>query len=120
MKLYNKNIGNYGEDIATSYLLSKKHKILSRNFKSKKGEVDIISLINKTLIFTEVKSRYNYNFGAPLESVSFSKINRIKSAASYYIYKNRLFNINVRFDIIEIYFNYYNNEYKINHIENVI
>lgn len=120
MKLYNKNIGNYAEDIATDYLLAKKHKILSRNYKSKKGEIDIISTINKTLVFTEVKGRYNCDFGKPLEAVSFAKINRIKTVASYYIYTKKLYNINVRFDIIEVYFNYYNNKYKINHIENVL
>lgn len=119
MKLYNKNIGNYGEDIAAEYLLAKKHKILSRNFKSKKGEIDIISIINKTLVFTEVKSRYNCNFGKPIEAVSFMKINKIRSVASYYIYIKKLYNINVRFDVIEVYFNYYNNKFKINHIENI-
>ncbi|WP_294351820.1 YraN family protein [uncultured Clostridium sp.] len=118
MKLYNKNIGNYGEDIASNYLLSKNHKILSRNFRCKQGEIDIISKHNNILIFTEVKSRYSLDFGKPLESISSYKLNKIKSVASYYIYTKSLYNINIRFDIIEIYFNYYNNKFKINHIEN--
>ncbi|WP_394896049.1 YraN family protein, partial [Clostridium baratii] len=42
MKKYNKDIGNYGEDLASSYLINKGYKIIDRNFSNRFGEIDII------------------------------------------------------------------------------
>lgn len=117
MNKENKNIGNYGEDLASQYLENNNHKIINKNFTIRQGEIDIISIINNILVFTEVKSRYSKKYGTPLESISYSKMKNIKFLASYFIYKNKLYDYNVRFDVIEVMFNYYDNEYKINHIK---
>lgn len=118
MKKENKNIGFYGESLACTYLKNKNHLIISRNFRTRKGEIDIISKINDIIVFTEVKSRYSTDFGFPREAVTTTKQHIIKNTAFYFLYIKNLNNINVRFDVIELVFNYYNNNYKINHIEN--
>ncbi|MCR4944176.1 MAG: YraN family protein [Clostridium sp.] len=118
MKKENKNIGNYGENLACDFLSKKNHLILKRNFRNAHGEIDIISKIDNIIVFTEVKSRYSLDFGHPCEAITFSKIRTIKNTASYYLYINKIRNINIRFDVIEITLNYYNNKYKINHTEN--
>ncbi|MBD7910435.1 YraN family protein [Clostridium cibarium] len=114
----NKHIGNYGEDLATKFLQSKNHLILERNFRTARGEIDIISKIEDILIFTEVKTRYNKNYGFPSESINYFKVSTIKFIASYFIQKKKLYNLNIRFDVIEIYLNYYDENYRVNHIEN--
>jgi putative endonuclease len=76
-KKNNKKTGNYGEDIAVNYLISKGYTILERNFLSKYGEIDIIAEKEKTLIFVEVKCRKSNNFGSPLEAINAKKIERI-------------------------------------------
>ena len=54
----NKKIkGAVGEDIAVNYLLKNKYKIVARNYSCPLGEVDIVALDKKTLVFTEVKLR---------------------------------------------------------------
>ena len=116
MHTENKNIGTYGEELATDYLKNNNHIILTNNFRIKKGEIDIISRIEDIIVFTEVKTRYTNLYGTPMEGVTFSKQNTIKLVASYFIYKNNLYNCNVRFDVIEINLNYYNNDFKINHL----
>lgn len=118
MKKLNKSIGDYGENIACNYLKNKNHIIKDRNFRFHKYEVDIVSIYNGILIFTEVKSRYNKKYGMPVTSVNYIKKNYIKSTANYYIYIKNLYNLNIRFDIIEILFNYNDNSFLINHIEN--
>ncbi|MBQ6820501.1 MAG: YraN family protein [Clostridium sp.] len=116
MKKYNKDIGNFGEYLALSYLKNIGYKLLSKNFRTKYGEIDLIFIDNDVIVFIEVKSRYNYHFGLPREAITYSKEKQIINVSSYYLYKNELLNYNCRFDVIEVYFNTTNNTYKINHI----
>ena len=115
MKRFNKSIGNYGEKIACKYLSLNNHKILDVNFANKNGEIDIISLDEGILVFTEVKTRYSLDFGNGIEAVNYNKQQKIKSIAKYYIFINNLDKYNVRFDVCEILLNYNSNGYKVNH-----
>ncbi|MBU5488665.1 YraN family protein [Clostridium sp. MSJ-8] len=118
MKHFNKAIGYYGEDLTCDFLTNNGYVILDRNFTCKIGEIDIISRKGNLLVFTEVKSRYSYKYGIPLESITPSKISNIRKIAHLYIIRNSLFDLYARFDVCEIYFNYDNNNYDINYLEN--
>lgn len=117
MKAYNKDIGNYGENLAIEFIKSKSYKILEQNYTNRYGEIDIIALKDDLLVFIEVKSRYSTSFGNPLEAVTYSKQKRIYKLSSYYILLNNYNNFNVRFDVIEILFNTLNQTYMLNHME---
>ena len=95
--------GKLGEEIAAKYIVSKGGKIIERNYKIKIGEVDLIVLINGELVFVEVKSRSNINYGYPSEAVNYKKKQKITNVAKYYILNNCLDNISIRFDVIEVY-----------------
>ena len=82
--------GKIGEEIARRYLVLIGMKIICSNYKTKFGEIDII---------------------AKLEN---KKIGKITSVAKHYLLTNNIKNCEIRFDVIEVYFN----EEKINHIEN--
>lgn len=110
----NKQKGDIGENIASKYLLSNGAEILERNYRIKSGEIDIIAKLDNEIVFIEVKSRSNNKYGYPCESVNYKKISKITNTAKYYILTNNLYNIPIRFDIVEIYFN----ENKLNHIVN--
>lgn len=56
-------IGTLGEDIACVFLSHKGYQILQRNFKARYGELDIIALDGKALVFIEVKTRQIYYLG---------------------------------------------------------
>ena len=117
MKNLNKNIGNYAEKLASDYLIHHHYKIIERNFRNNLGEIDIICIKSKILIIVEVKGRYNLSYGKPQEAVNYIKQKSlIKVASSYINYKN-LCNFNVRFDVIEVFFNNDNSLYEINHIK---
>jgi len=61
---FKQSIGKLGEDIACLYLEKNNYKIIKRNFRCKQGELDIIAFnLKKELIFIEVKTRNNINYG---------------------------------------------------------
>lgn len=113
-----REIGTHGENIALEYLLNKGYKLISKNFRTNFGEIDIIVKRNDTLCFVEVKTRYNSNFGFPAHSITINKQKRIKKASLLFVNKEKLFNLNLRFDVVEIFLNYNDDSHIINHIEN--
>lgn len=94
-------LGKMGEDLAVQYLIDKGHRILHRNYKYNKTEIDIISQSYETVVFTEVKTRTTLHFGYPEDAVTKSKKQKILNVLNYYI---ETFNITIepRIDIIAI------------------
>ena len=109
-----KEIGDFGEKAAEDYLVEMDYLILERNYRLKFGEIDIIAAKDGGLVFVEVKSRSNINYGYPSEAVNYKKKQKITNVAKYYILNNCLDNISIRFDVIEVYLK----SKKINHIVN--
>lgn len=121
---HNQYIGEKGEDIASKYLEKIGWQIVSRNFRCKQGEIDIIARNKEELIFIEVKTRTNMKYGFPAEAVNKQKLKHLIKAIKYYLYINNINNKTVRIDIIETYFikKYNPKRYtvKVNHIKNII
>ena len=70
-------IGKIGEDIVCSYLEKNNYKIICRNYRTKTGEIDIIARdITKEIVFIEVKTRANGNYGK-LVSISLTFLGKI-------------------------------------------
>lgn len=120
MKRHNKKIGFLGEKRAVNYLMNNNYNIIEKNFRTLLGEIDIIAEDKNTneIVFIEVKTRANYNYGTPSESVNNIKKLHILKTANYYLYKNDINDKNIRFDIIEIYL--LKKIYKINHLKQAI
>ena len=108
----NNLIGRMGEDIALNYLLKKGYILLDRNFNIGLGEIDLIFSFDIFLIFVEVKYRKNIDFGYPRDFVTITKQKKIIKASEKYMDLNNLYDLQPRFDIIEII----GNENKIEHI----
>jgi len=103
MKLNKRALGTSGEKRAVEYLKSNGYSIITANYRyGKLGEIDIIARDGDYLCFIEVKSRSSVMYGTPAEAVTKGKQSRIKKLAQVYISQNNLFDINIRFDIIEI------------------
>lgn len=114
----NKEIGNLGENIAKDYLEKNNYRIISTNFMCKQGEIDIVAVDKKEIVFIEVKTRLNQNFGYAVDAVDEQKEKHIKRATQYFVYKNKIESLSIRFDIIEVYLK--KEKYIINHIKNVL
>ncbi len=115
----NKEKGKIGEDIATKYLIDQNYHIITKNFKCRQGEIDIIAKdkIKKEIVFVEVKTRTNQKYGSPSEAVDENKQKYIYKSAEYYVYKHNLYNKAIRFDIIEINIDIIKKKIRINHIK---
>ncbi|MDI6689062.1 MAG: YraN family protein [Actinomycetota bacterium] len=101
------SIGPSGEDLACSHLRKKGYRIIERNFRCKLGEIDIIALKDDILVFCEVKTRQNKEFGEPFEAVTTHKQNRLRMIAQFYLLTHPKANNvpNLRFDVLSILLN---------------
>jgi len=93
--------GLHGEDLAADYLERKGYEIVERNFRYGKAEIDLVVKKGNWLVFVEVKTRSNSDFGFPEEFVDKEKEGNIFFAAEYYMYKIN-WEGNVRYDIVSV------------------
>ena len=112
-----KEIGFLGEEIATDFLKQKGYRILERNVRIGRGEIDLIALDGKTLVFVEVKTRKGLGFGYPSESITYRKRRQLSKLALLYLQRRRISDVSCRFDIISILLTS-RGEAKVEHIEN--
>ncbi len=94
-------LGKKGEEEAVRFLTDKGYRILHRNWRSGKKELDIVAEYGHELIVIEVKTRRNHLYGSPEEAVNERKIRRIVASADAYIRKFAI-DMPVRFDIITL------------------
>ena len=95
------DFGKKAEDLAVDYLQKNGYKILVRNFRFQKAEIDIIAEKDKLIVVVEVKARSTDAFILPQEAVTKAKIKLLVSAANHYLEEfNR--DQEVRFDIISV------------------
>ena len=108
------DLGEKGEDLAVEFLQKKGYKILDRNWRFKKAEVDIIAQKNEVLIIVEVKTRTSNYFGNPQDFINQKKVQLLVEAANEYVISKDL-DVEVRFDIVAILKN--KQEFDIEHLE---
>ncbi|GAB4002215.1 YraN family protein [Spirosoma daeguense] len=106
--------GKEGEAEAMRYLREKGYEIISHNYRYKHAEIDLIARKGELLVFAEVKTRTNLNYGNPEEFVSYTKAKLVMRAAEEYIFANDWM-YDVRFDIIAITLS--DNQMRVKHIE---
>ena len=98
-----RQIGTKYEEIAASYLKQHGYCILERNFRCRRGEIDIIARENGYLVFVEVKYRASAVCGSPLEAVDYRKQRNIIQVAQYYMLRHGYgTEVNCRFDVVAI------------------
>lgn len=97
-------IGAKGEQVALTYLLKQGYKLKQQNWRHKHLEVDLIMFDGQVLVFVEVKTRSDANFGLPYESVTWQKQRKLSQAATIFIRQN-YYEGEIRFDIVSILIN---------------
>jgi putative endonuclease len=114
--LTNKSSGAWGENLALRYLLRRGYNLVERNYRKRRGEIDLIVHKEETLVFVEVKLRRSTGFGDPLEAVTARKQATIRSLAEQYLAENQPDFETVRFDVVGILATQI--ETRIDHVEN--
>ena len=96
-------IGNDGENRAAAYLVSKGFEIIERNWRTNRGEIDIIAYKNDVLVFVEVKTLPNGTLDMIQRELNSQKRQRIIKTSKRFLLKHREYNNSyVRFDVIVI------------------
>lgn len=92
--------GKLVEDQALEYLTQQGLKLVGRNFNCRVGEIDLIMRDGEYLVFVEVRSRSTIRFGGSIESVTYSKRQKIIKASYFYMLKNKIQDkFPLRFDV---------------------
>lgn len=95
--------GSRYEDIAAAFLEQQGYQILERNYRDRRGEIDIIAKEDGILVFVEVKYRKNNRKGYPEEAVDITKQQHIRHTAQYYLYQKRCSDaVPCRFDVVSV------------------
>jgi putative endonuclease len=97
-----KPLGERGEDAATRYLKRKRYRIVARRVDSKLGELDIIAVDGRTIVFVEVKTRTSGAAGHPSEAIDERKQQRMTRAALAWLKSKGLLNNAARFDVVAV------------------
>lgn len=94
--------GRFGEDYTADYLINKGMTIVSRNYRRRGGELDIVALDGETLVVTEVKTRKFGGLTDGTDAVTNTKINNIIRTAERFLDENDISFSQMRFDYAEV------------------
>ena len=109
-------LGKEGERLAERFLEKKGYKLLERNYRCTAGELDLIVLDRRVIVFVEVKTRTGQGFGTPFEAVEFRKQRKIIQAAQFFLAEKGLQQRDARFDVVGV--SWVGREPVVEHIEN--
>jgi putative endonuclease len=98
-------IGAYGERVAAAFVRRHGYKVLTRNYKTTRGEIDLVCRHGDVLVFVEVKTRADADFVRPAEAIDARKEEALRQAARRYLELLEQKDINHRFDAVEIQLN---------------
>jgi putative endonuclease len=126
LNLSNQDLGKWGEELATNYLVSQGYALLASNVRTPYGEIDLIvegasthAEQEKVLVFVEVKTRRSRSFGPPEESITPKKQEHLVSSALHYLQEHPDIHLDWRVDVIAIQ-RFAGRSPKIQHFENAI
>lgn len=113
------DIGDRGENVAASFLEENGYRVLERNYRFERNEVDLVCLDpdqGGEIVFVEVKTRTGRGYGPPEASVTEEKKAALVEVSRAYLHERQLEGAPARFDVIGILVD--DGEPEIKHYEN--
>lgn len=95
-------MGGVGEKKAAKHLKKNGYKILEKNYRARFGEIDLIAENKGEIVFIEVKTRSDEEYGFASEAVNAKKQEKYRLAATEYLMRKEKTDSPCRFDVIEI------------------
>ena len=95
-------LGSRGEALAWNFLRKQGYRLLEKNYRTRFGEVDVIAQKDNFVVFLEVKTRRDHQFGAPEESIDWRKQQKLSRVAQAYLQTRKLENRPARFDVLSV------------------
>jgi putative endonuclease len=95
-------LGKRGEDLAADYLAGTGLVVLSRNWRCREGELDLVATDGERLVICEVKTRSGTGYGEPSEGVTPAKAARIRRVTAAWLRAYRVGWCEIRFDVFAV------------------
>jgi putative endonuclease len=96
--------GHDAETKAQHYLNQQGLKSLTRNYRCRWGEIDLIMQDGPYVVFVEVRHRHSHEFGDGVASITYAKKQKIIKTTSYYLIQFKLYDrVPIRFDVVSIH-----------------
>jgi putative endonuclease len=94
--------GRAAEDAAAAWLAGQGYRVLARNHRTRRGEVDLVCRDGEALCFVEVRSRTRLDYGSPAASVTSAKARRVVAAATDWALHHGGLAQDIRFDVVAV------------------
>jgi putative endonuclease len=95
-------LGRWAEEQAARYLESQGLRLVTRNFRCRLGEIDLVMSDGAMLVFVEVRFRRSDHYGSGAESVTWAKQRKLLAAARVYLARHALADAHCRFDVVSV------------------
>jgi putative endonuclease len=95
-------LGRRGEAVAVEYLEGRGLVVLSRNWRCRDGELDVVATDDGRLVVCEVKTRSGTRYGLPAEAVTGTKAARIRRLAHHWCAAHRVGWTDIRYDVCAV------------------
>ncbi|MBU4216716.1 YraN family protein [Candidatus Parcubacteria bacterium] len=115
---YNKEIGNFGEEMAVKFLIKKGYEIIGRNIQMGQNELDIVAKFKGLLVFVEVKTSTSKDLLAE-DNMNRNKLKHFKRAVADYLSLKKLSSDYIRPDLISIDLDMRTRMAKVQHFEDI-
>lgn len=115
-----RDTGILGEKLARNSLAKKGYRIVETNFRCPEGEIDIVAQDKDCLVFIEVRTKQSRSFGTPEESITPTKMEKLRAAAAYYLQTHRDLPPLWRIDVVAIELDAKKKPSRIEIIENAV
>ncbi len=119
-KLSSKQLGALGESLAADYLTHHGHRILERNWRWSRGEIDLITEKDGEIIFVEVKARRSHRFGTPQDAVTRAKQHKLIQSAYAYLENSSRHRSPWRIDVVALDLHSDGQVDRLDHLENAV
>jgi putative endonuclease len=120
MRMTRREVGARGEQLAADFLVGQGYVILQRNFRCREGEIDIVAQLGESLVFVEVRTRRGSDFGAPEESISRDKREKLVALAEAFVQTCDIPPASWRIDVVAVELAFDNEVARLEHIESAV
>ena len=99
---HRQSLGKWGEDVACAELERRGYALLARRYRTRAGEIDIVALDGRTVVFVEVKARADPRFGGGAAAITGWKQRRIAQMALDFLARSKMMASPCRFDVVVV------------------